>query len=68
LSGFPLSPAYSGIKKGKWSDLFWTGTTGQRAKPAQPMWLTFFAESVNGQLLRFLKPASHFAMINSNFR
>jgi len=27
------------------------------------MWLTFFAESVNSQLLRSLKPASHFAMI-----
>jgi hypothetical protein len=28
------------------------------------MWLTFFAKSVNGQLLRFLKPALHFAMIS----
>jgi hypothetical protein len=27
-------------------------------------WLTFFAMSVNAQLLRFLKPASHFAMIS----
>jgi len=30
------------------------------------MWLTFFAMSVNGQLLHFLKPALHFAMINPN--
>jgi hypothetical protein len=44
-----------------------TGSTGKRAQRAQPTWLTFFAMSVNGQLLRFLKPALHFAMINPNF-